>query len=626
MMEQAAVRPGNAATESTSGVTVEHLLFGVVAAIAIGMRFIGLANAPLTPAEAGHAWAAWQAATATAIANAPAPTSALLYGIDALLFFLFGGSDLLARLVPALAGVATVLLPWFWRAQLGRAAALVVALLFAVDPWLTALSRQADGASLAVFLALLTLSAIWQWQAGCGRGWERTLAVSAGLLLTAGALAWSLLPVLALAAWLGWRSARPARPGLQRSTIFWFLGALVVGATGLLLRPEAVAAVGASLTGWICQVTGCGAATQPWWWPFARLWIDQPFLAVFGPLGLIALWLPPRTGRRSLALLLTLWAVWGLVLCLLPGRSPLALVVFGLPLAMAAGVLVARLLHIGLGDVSGLEIAVLLTVEAVLLISGVIWLASLVDSGAYSQQLLLTGAILLGLALLIWVVFGFWAGWRVAAKVAGLFFGLVLLMMTVRGSWLLNHISGPLQPDGFWTAATDPAVRMLADDVQRISSMRRGDPYETMVQVVTPVTPDPVLGWYLRAMRDVRWVLAPQPDAAALTPPPPGLAPTASAPLVITPPGDEVWADNPALAGYLGSSYGLRWHWDMTQLPALPPVETTQTGLDAQQLAELRAQQAWPQETRPRLEWLFYRKVGAMPPLESVDLWAKSMD
>ncbi len=156
--------------------------------------------------------------------------------------------------------------------------------------------------------------------------------------------------------------------------------------------------------------------------------------------------------------------------------------------------------------------------------------------------------------------------------------------------------------------------------------MRRGDPYETMVQVVTPVTPDPVLGWYLRAMRDVRWVLAPQPDAAALTPPPPGLDPTASAPLVITPPGDEVWADNPALAGYLGSSYGLRWHWEMTQLPALPPVDTTQTGLDAPQLAELRAQQAWPQETRPRLEWLFYRKVGAMPPLESVDLWAKSAD
>jgi hypothetical protein len=624
MMEQAAMRPGNAATESTSGVTVEHGLFGVVAAIAIGMRFVGLADAPLAPVEAGHAWAAWQAAAAMPVAGAPAPTSALLYGLDALLFFLFGGSDLLARLVPALAGVATVLLPWFWRATLGRTAALAVALLFAVDPWLTALSRYADGAALAIFLALLALSAIWQWQENGRRRWERTLAVSLGLLLTAGALAWSFVPVLALAAWLAWRS-RPQQVTLRRATILWFLGALLVGATGLLTRPEAVAALGASLTAWICGVTGCSAASQPWWWAIARLWIDQPFVAVFGALGLVTLWVPVRLSRRPLALLLTLWAVWGFVLCLLPGRSPLALVVFGLPLVLAAGVLVERLLRIDLGDVSGLEIAVLLTVEAVLLISGVIWLTSLVDSGAYSQQLLLTGAILLGLALLVWVVFGFWGGWRAAAKLAGIFFGVLLLLTTVRSSWLLNHLGGPMQPQGFWPVATEPGVRMLAEDVQRLSSMRRGDPYETMVQVVTPMTPDPVLGWYLRDMRDVRWVLAPQPDAAALTPAPPGAQPAASAPLIITP-SDAGWADNPALTGYLGSSYGLRWRWDMTQLPALPPVDETQPGLDAQQLAELRGQQAWPQETRPRLEWLFYRKVSALPAIESVDLWARAID
>jgi len=624
MMKQATLPSHTDAAETTTGVTVEHLLFGAVAVIAVALRFAGLADAPLAPVEAGHAWAAWQAATATAVADAPAPTSALLYGLDALLFFLFGGSDLLARLVPALAGVATVLLPWFWRATLGRTAALVVALLFAVDPWLTALSRYADGAALAIFLALLALSAIWQWQENYLRRWERTLAASLGLLLTAGALAWSFAPVLALAAGLAWRS-RPQQRTLQRATIFWFLGALLVGATGLLTRPEAVAALGASLTVWICGVTGCGAASQPWWWALVRLWLDQPFVAVFGALGLITLWVPVRRSRRPLALLLTLWAGWGLLLCLLPGRSPLALVVFGLPLVLAAGVLVDRLLRIDLGDVSGLEFAVLLTVEAVLLISGVIWLTSLVDSGAYSQQLLLTGAILLGLALLVWVVFGFWAGWRAAAKLAGIFFGVVLLLTTVRSSWLLNHLDGPMQPQGFWPVATEPGVRMLAKDVQRLSSMRRGDPYETMVQVVTPVTPDPVLGWYLRSMRDVRWVLAPQPDAAALTPAPPGAQPAASAPLIITP-RDAGWADNPALAGYLGSSYGLRWRWDMTQLPALPPVDGSQPGLDALQLAELRGQQAWPQETRPRLEWLFYRKVSALPPLESVDLWAIPLD
>ena len=58
---------------------------------------------------------------------------------------------------------AVVLLPWFWRTWLGRVPALTLALLFAVDPWLVAFSRTADGASLTIFLALLTMTALWQW-------------------------------------------------------------------------------------------------------------------------------------------------------------------------------------------------------------------------------------------------------------------------------------------------------------------------------------------------------------------------------------------------------------------------------------------------------------------------------
>lgn len=624
MMEQVARRTAGNTTESTSGVTVEHLLFGAVVAIAIGMRFVGLGLQPLTAAEAGHTWAAWQAATAAPVAGAPGSTNALLYGIDAALFFLFGGNDLLARFVPALAGVALVFLPWLWRAQIGRVAALVVALLFAVDPWLVAISRQAGGGALAIFVALLALSAIWQWQQTGARGWQRTLAVSTGLLFAAGALAWSFLPVLALAFWLAWRAVDADRRGFERSTPFWFLGGLIVGMTGLLMRPEAVAAVAASLTAWVCQIGGCGMTQQPWWWALARLWIDQPLLAVFGVLGVVLLWAP--RAQRDLAIFVTAWALWGIALSLLPGKGPEALVMVGLPLALAAGVLLARLLEMPGGEVSGLEVAVLLTVETVLVISGAIWLTSLVDSAAYSQQLLLTGAILLALALVIWVVFGFWAGWRSAVKIAGLFFAVLLLLTTVRSSWQLNHMAGPMQPDGFWPGATNPAVRLLADDVERISSLRRGDPHEMMVQVITPTGPDPVLGWYLRTMRDVRWLLAPQPVAAPSTLPPPGIAPEALAPLVITPQDGRAWAEDPALAGYLGSAYGLRWRWDMTMLPALPPVEAGQGGLDAQQLADLRDQQAWPQQTRPRLEWLFYRKVSTLPPMDSVDLWARQVE
>ena len=49
---------------------------------------------------------------------------------------------------------------------------------------------------------------------------------------------------------------------------------------------------------------------------------------------------------------------------------------------------------------------------------------------------------------------------------------------------------------------------------------------------------------------------------------------------------------------------------------------TTSQGLPAEELAKLRADQAWGQSTRPRLEWLLYRKVKDMPPADGVTLWA----
>ncbi|HRF83840.1 MAG TPA: hypothetical protein PLO34_05355, partial [Pseudoxanthomonas sp.] len=43
-------------------------------------------------------------------------------------------------------------------------------------------------------------------------------------------------------------------------------GLIASGRRVLEVEGQALAAVGASLTAWICGVTGCGAAPQPWWW------------------------------------------------------------------------------------------------------------------------------------------------------------------------------------------------------------------------------------------------------------------------------------------------------------------------------------------------------------------------
>jgi hypothetical protein len=485
--------------------------------------------------------------------------------------------------------------------------------------------------------------------------------------------------VLAAFAWIYKAFAVP-----RRSTWLWFGAALLLGASGLLVRPEGIGAVGTSLTAWLGQWSGDFAAgALPFQlaagWPFQRLLVDQLLLATFGVIGLVLLasgrglppaWAQPgagsaapdrassypasndgapsdavsaglasadiasadiasadiasaglagRRGARQLALFLGLWLLWGIVLALLPGRSPFVLPMLGLPLAIAAGTALAYLVALPLGDVTGLEVGILLGVAGVLVIAGTVWLAMVVESLTYDTRLVVTSLLLVGLVALVWIIFGFWAGWRAAGKLAGLFFGGVLLLVSIRSGWMLNHLGGQMAPNGFFPVVTLPEARLLPRDMQQISSLRNDDPFEAPVQVVTAGRPpDPLVGWLLRDMRQLAWVTAPDPqplpDPNNPLPPEPG-----ATALVVAPYGME---QDRGLEGLVGARYPLTMRWDPAQLPSLPEPDGTSDGLPAEELAQLRADQAWSQATRPQLEWLLYRTVRNTPAVDGVTLWA----
>ncbi|MFO7631658.1 MAG: hypothetical protein R6W76_03910 [Caldilinea sp.] len=602
-IEDSELRTASRPILATRQLTVEHLLYAVFVVVAILLRFVGLGAEPLSPPESAAAWSAWLAASHQVVAGSPAPTSALLYGLQSLLFWIMGGGDILARVFPALLGVATVLLPWFWREWVGRRTALVVAAIFAVDPWLMAWGRRSDSASLSIFLALLTLTALWHWgrQPDPVRAlrWERTGAVALALLVASGPLAWGMAPVLifffVIYIW------PDRRRSLHRSTLIWFGVVLALAVTGFALRAEAVAALSASLTAWLVDIGGM-ANTNPLTWPFLRLLIDLPLLVVFGPLGLVALWIRPLftiPEAKRLAIFLTAWLAWGLLLWLLPGRPPAVLPIAGMPLAIAAATLIARVLERPWGDFTGLELFTLLAVQTVLVVAGSIWLAALVDSVVLNEQIWLTSGIIVALMVAVWIIFGVWAGWRSTGRVAIVFYTVLLGAMTVRSGWQLNHDSEYMQPAGFWPAVTSNEVRLLVQDVERLSSIRRGDPHQIDMQVVYDVSPDPVLGWHLREMRNlrhVRGVDATQFDASAL-------------PLIVAPASrnDSLMLPDP----YIGSEYDTAYFWrpDM-----LPPQEGTPR-------EDQNAQQRWSDEQRPLLRWLFYRKASEPPTTQSVTLW-----
>ena len=135
-------------------------------------------------------------------------------------------------------------------------------------------------------------------------GGSGVLAVGLGLLLVSGPQAWSWLPVLVVFGWIF--ALRGGFTWPRRSSWIWLGAALVLGASGLLARLDAVAAVGTSLTAWLAQWSGDFGAGNDLYalnsgWPWLRLLIDQPFLTVFGVLGLVLL----ATGRGLPAVL---WA------------------------------------------------------------------------------------------------------------------------------------------------------------------------------------------------------------------------------------------------------------------------------------------------------------------------------
>ena len=207
--------PETAPTAQSQAFTLEHLLWLLLALIALGMRLIGLTYWPLSESEATLAYEAWQFAGGESYQMSAELVSPFAFNLAGLFFALFSASDLTARMAQVFGGTALVLAPWFLRPLLGRGQALAMSTLLLLSPSVLFWSRQASGEIWAALCALLLIAGLARW-CSWGKQSDGVLAALAlGVGLTTAPGFWSVLIAGGLFLLWQWRTIWARLPALR---------------------------------------------------------------------------------------------------------------------------------------------------------------------------------------------------------------------------------------------------------------------------------------------------------------------------------------------------------------------------------------------------------------------------
>lgn len=589
-------------TPQVIAIRVEHGLYAVLFVLALILRVYRLGTLHLfTPQEAAQAWPAWASNNAVQLPLVE-PVSPLLFTLQRFLFFLTDGNEFWARLAPALAGAGLVLAAWSLRRCMGRGGALAAALGFAFDPWLLAFSRLGDSAILSVLLGVLLLAWLCNTrdqettQATDHRLQTTAVAVIGGLFLISGPLAWLLLPLILFAIFLlDGRPISRLSPLERGRAAVVFAATVLIGSSGLLTHISGLATIAESLGVAIAHLTaGSEAAVYPLQWGLLRLLVDEPFLVLFGGSGLVVVlkqqWAVKASHTETLAASETLRATaiwqrilaagvgWGLLCLLLPGRTPLSLLVLGLPLLLLAAGTAATLLRFGLSRLNQLEASwAACATMGILLVTAFFWTGNAVTAlrpGNFEPGLLAFYLLLPALC----VFFVWWFGLRTSGQMLGLLLLTVFFLANISSSWMLN-LRPDIQRRSLFVETAADGLTLLVQDVARLSSLRAGDPTEAVLYLLVRPQVQPFYAWHLRTMRHIRW--GPDSDPMALD---------ASA-LVVRDAGASLHvADD-----FIGSSYSVIQRWLPTDLAGLSQ----------------------------HLLWALYGERPHKPLFQEVELWVK---
>ena len=481
-----------------SKLLTEPWLYTSAFILALVLRLTNLGSAALTDGEA--AWA--MQALDTLRGSHPLIGSQPAYvQLTTVLFFLFGPSNDLARLWPALFGSLLVLVPLLGRRIIGRKAAVVLAFGLALDPGLAAISRQAGGAMIAVasgWLALVFLKTRKPLLAGialglavmCGETFWLGLA---GLAVALGIARLLKIPLFVNQEDLDGVETLPAMPGgALRSAAIGFAASILLIGSLFFLAPRGL---GASLAGLPVFLGGWASlAGVPVLQILAALLVYQPFAVALG------LWAGIQAWNRSEPLdrFLGIWALAALLLVLLyPSRQASGLALVLVPVWILAARELVRHVEIEAEiNAPALGVAGLTIIIAIFTWINLLGISKGIQDNYPSQSrwiAVFIGVLIVGIAglLISW-------GWSREAARKGILWGICAAMSLYLVYTATNAVNlRPDQSPEFWNQdASIPKANLLIGTLDNLSDLHatRKDALDITVMGVS----SPALRWALR--------------------------------------------------------------------------------------------------------------------------------
>ncbi len=512
-----------AAVRTRRALTLPSAALALTALFALGLllRLAELDRILPNEREALQALAAWRFLNPQLPGAQLLPASPLLFALQALLFSLFGASEVTARLPVALAGALLPLLPLLLQSALGRARALAFCVLLATSPVLLLASRQSAAVVLSLLLTGLLLWAALRfaqsrqaqhatlattmlvWLLLLSEPAAIVLALMAGASLI-GALLWARradphLDPLPLARDLlhSWPSGNALRPAL--------LTAFLV-ATLFMLHPGGLAAVGELLASFI---TGF-VTLRPGALPLQALQVAlsfEPLLLLLALLRLLQLRFRELGIVDRFLISWTLLAVAALLLW--RGAGPEHALWLIVPLAGLASGLVTGLRAPAEGQrATPLWLTLLAGMASLALLS----LFSL-HLQAYARNAELSAAgithlVWMGLALLFTGLGCAWLaqewGWPAALRACGSG-ALVLVLAASLGSGWTSSVARADDAEGLWQVR--PAAReawLLRETLQTLAQRESGG--FPRLELYAQTNDRSLVGWLLRDFTRLQFI------------------------------------------------------------------------------------------------------------------------